>query len=312
MDYLSRQRVSGMHVTLSILRQLPTVRPVVLSKPAPWDTSTSTYNWMLTRSLELTFTAWKLQPFANDCGYDGPPFVWDEERRFQIRCELDAAYFHLYGIAREDVDYIMETFPIVKRKDEEKYNSDFRTKRMILEVYDATAEATKTGKVYQTLLDPPPADPRVAHKPKPPRAGQVQRGKVVAYLTLLLHAWKTPVTRYALEPSLIFMLNDKLRHAVLGQTSAAQIGPQTASGEIVKGLDVLLPALHTNGAIVLENIHGHRTIRLGTNAGSIDAAPQADLQRADEAVNATLMLGEDRAMTYLDAIGEARYDIVQA
>lgn len=33
------------------------------------------------------------------------------------RRELDAAYFHLYGIARDDVDYIMETFPIVKRKD---------------------------------------------------------------------------------------------------------------------------------------------------------------------------------------------------
>ena len=34
-----------------------------------------------------------------------------------MRAELDAAFFHLYGIEREDVDYIMETFPIVKRKD---------------------------------------------------------------------------------------------------------------------------------------------------------------------------------------------------
>ena len=28
--------------------------------------------------LELTYTAWDLQPFAQDCGYDGPPFRWDE------------------------------------------------------------------------------------------------------------------------------------------------------------------------------------------------------------------------------------------
>jgi len=29
-------------------------------------------------------------------GYPGHPFIWDDERRFEIRCELDALYFHLY------------------------------------------------------------------------------------------------------------------------------------------------------------------------------------------------------------------------
>ena len=33
-----------------------------------------------------------------------------------MRAELDAAFFHLYGIDRDDVDYIMETFPIVKKQ----------------------------------------------------------------------------------------------------------------------------------------------------------------------------------------------------
>ena len=72
-----------------------------------------------------------------------------------IRAELDAAFFHLYGIERDDVDYIMETFPIVKRKDEQRYGS-FRTKEFILEIYDAMTEAARTGKPYQTILDPPP------------------------------------------------------------------------------------------------------------------------------------------------------------
>ncbi len=49
----------------------------------------------------------------------------------------------------------METFPIVKRKDVQRYGS-FRTKELILEVYDAMAEATRTGHPYQTILDPPP------------------------------------------------------------------------------------------------------------------------------------------------------------
>jgi hypothetical protein len=104
------------------------------------------------------YTAYDLKGFAKDCGYCGPPFRWDAERRFLLRCELDAAYFHLYSIARDDVDYIMETFPIVKRKDEASF-VEYRTKRIILEVYDAMQRAFDTGELYRSLLDPPPADP---------------------------------------------------------------------------------------------------------------------------------------------------------
>jgi hypothetical protein len=84
------------------------------------------------------------------------------ERRFLLRCELDAAYFHLYSIERDDVDYIMETFPIVKRKDEKHYG-EYRTKRVILEIYDEIRRAMETGEPYRTRLEPPPADPAVAH-----------------------------------------------------------------------------------------------------------------------------------------------------
>ena len=71
-----------------------------------------------------------------------------------MRCELDAAYFHLYSIARDDVAYIMDTFPIVRRKDETAYG-EYRTKRVILEIYDAMARTMETGEPYRTLLDPP-------------------------------------------------------------------------------------------------------------------------------------------------------------
>ncbi|MDO9028138.1 MAG: hypothetical protein Q7U68_04670, partial [Candidatus Roizmanbacteria bacterium] len=67
---------------------------------------------------------------------------------------------------RNAVAYIMDTFPIVRRKDEEKYDGDYRTKGIILEIYDEMAEAIWTGTPYQTRLAPPPADPRVAHPPK--------------------------------------------------------------------------------------------------------------------------------------------------
>jgi hypothetical protein len=57
----------------------------------------------------------------------------------------------------------MDTFPIIRRRDEEKHNGDYRTKRVILEICDAMQESILTGQPYQTLLDPPPADPGLAH-----------------------------------------------------------------------------------------------------------------------------------------------------
>jgi hypothetical protein len=129
-------------------------------------------NWILKRGLELTYTAWDLRDFAKDCGYDGPPFIWDEERRFLMRCELDAAYFHLYGISTPDVDYIMDTFPIVKRKDQTKYGS-YRTKEQILEIYEKMSAAITNKKPYETVLDPPPAHSSVAHpKEQIPKTGK--------------------------------------------------------------------------------------------------------------------------------------------
>ncbi len=108
-DFIVRQKVGGTHLNFFYVKQFPALPPAAYTPPL--------LDFIVPRVLELTYTAWDLQPFAQDVGWDGPPFVWNEERRFLLRCELDALYFHLYGITRDDVDYIMETFPIVKRKD---------------------------------------------------------------------------------------------------------------------------------------------------------------------------------------------------
>jgi hypothetical protein len=168
LDFAARFKVGGTHLNFFIINQLPVLPPLTYTKPCSWagpPTPYSLLSWLLPRVLELTYTAWDLEPFATDCVYSGPPFRWDAERRFLLRCELDAAYFHLYGIARDAVDYIMETFPIVKRNDMRQYG-DFRTKLTILDIYDRMQQAMDSGKPYQTLLDLPPADPRVAHPPR--------------------------------------------------------------------------------------------------------------------------------------------------
>lgn len=145
----------------------------------------------------MVYTSDDFRVYAANCGYACDPFKFDEERRFIIRCEMDAAFFHLYlpsdltghwntlnrdenrsqkylldpisetakhfSTPRDAVDYIMDTFPIVKRKDEKTFG-EYRTKKTILEIYDAMAEAKKSGSAYQTRLDPPPGDERAAHK----------------------------------------------------------------------------------------------------------------------------------------------------
>jgi hypothetical protein len=201
-DFLTRNKMDGSHLSFFILKQLPTLPPSVYSTPCAWmNAAIHVEDWILQHVLELTYTAWDLEAFAQDCGWSGPPFRWDDARRFLLRCELDAAFFHLYlgpnsdwGMAngaagaespsspvprpsspallaafptpRDAASYIMDTFPIVKRKDEAKFNGDYRTKRTILEIYDALAEAMKTGTPYQTRLNPAPADASCRHPKK--------------------------------------------------------------------------------------------------------------------------------------------------
>lgn len=165
LDYIARQRIGGVHLNITACRQLPIVGPRTVS--GSWEC------FVRHRVLELVFSSLALESFASDCNYNGPPFHWDEKRRFLLRCELDAAFFHLYLGSKDEwqkepealtrafpsprhaVDYIMETFPIVKRKDEAAYGT-YRTKDTILELYDTLTESIRTGRPYQTRLDPPP------------------------------------------------------------------------------------------------------------------------------------------------------------
>ena len=97
--------------------------------------------------------------------------------RFEIRCELDALYFHLYLGTQSDwqtqgskellsylptprnaVEYIMETFPIVKLKDEKEFG-EYHTKIHILEIYDQMTHCLATNTEYRSTLNPPPSPP---------------------------------------------------------------------------------------------------------------------------------------------------------
>ncbi len=157
LDYVARSAVGGSNLNFFILKQLPLPHPRTFGEQCSWELSISLAEWLVPRVLELTYTSLEMEPFARDLGFFGSPLVWEDFRRFNLRAELDAAFFHLYGIKRDDVAYIMETFPIVKRKDIAAYGS-YRTKEAILEIYDEMRKSEQLGKPYQTRLDPPPAN----------------------------------------------------------------------------------------------------------------------------------------------------------
>ena len=71
-------------------------------------------------------------------GTTGPPFTWDEEERRHLRAHVDALYFHLYGLDRDDAEYVLSTFSIVRREDEAAFRS-YRTRDLVLAYMNALA-----------------------------------------------------------------------------------------------------------------------------------------------------------------------------
>lgn len=133
-DFCARQKLGGQNMTFGTVYQLPMISPTVMLGVTPWAPARRVDEWLKERVIRL-LSEWS-----------------DLRLRSQLLAELDAASFRLFGIGRQDVDYIMETFPIVKRKDIAAHGS-FRTKEMILEVFDAMQEAVDSGKPYVSPLE---------------------------------------------------------------------------------------------------------------------------------------------------------------
>jgi hypothetical protein len=107
------------HLNFFIVEQLPTLPPDTYDKPCPWESRSTLEQWIGERVLKLSCTAEDMLPLAEACEYTTGSFKaeyggrlnkWDEAERAEIMAELDAAYFHLYGIERDDAEYMLSTF----------------------------------------------------------------------------------------------------------------------------------------------------------------------------------------------------------
>ncbi len=139
-DFVARQKVQSTSMNWYIVEQLPMIRPEqfeqILGK-------TKIADFVRGEVLRLSYTAHDLVPFARDMGYDGTPFVWNEDDRRHRLARLDALFFYLYGLSRDDATYILDTFPIVREQDE-KAHGRYLTKELILAYMNAVAAGDST------------------------------------------------------------------------------------------------------------------------------------------------------------------------
>jgi hypothetical protein len=138
-DYSIRHKTGQPSLPLWCIQQIPI--------PAPESYTQEDIKFISDRVLELVYTAWDMQPFAQDMGYDGEPFIWDNQRRALLRAELDAYYAKLYGLTRDELRYILdpsdvygpdfpsETFRVLKNNETKKYG-EYRTQRLVLAAWD--------------------------------------------------------------------------------------------------------------------------------------------------------------------------------
>jgi hypothetical protein len=138
-DFCTRTKMNGVSLSYFLVKQLPVLPPSSYTQTA--------IDFIQPRVLELTYTSYDLKPWAEDLGYDGPPFIFDPERRSLLRAELDAFYAHLYGLNRDELRYILdpadvmgpdypsETFRVLKTNELRQFG-EYRTQRLVLEAWD--------------------------------------------------------------------------------------------------------------------------------------------------------------------------------
>jgi len=284
-DYASRQKIGGTHLTFGLLNQLPVIPPSEYAKQCHWDQSLTLVEWIKPRVLELAYTAWDLRPFAEDCGYAGDPFVWNDESRMQLRCELDAAFFHLYGINEADAEYIMETFPIVKARDIEAHGT-YRTKDTILRLYREFARSPLTS-------------------------AQIDMLKAMACVAAFVQAWKKRVETGILETGLVLMVNDALRKAYLTNTPIASRQSGRNHAKLLDWMPLAVSQMLSEDSLKIDPKSPEGLPFYLVGPSPFDLTNLGDyVKKAEEAVKVIKKIGEQKARTEVEECIDDLSDLV--
>jgi hypothetical protein len=146
LDYVARQKLQGTTLNLYIVEQLPVLPREAFALTIGRKTADA---MVREEVLHLTYTAHDMAGFARDQGYEGLPFAWDEVARQHARARLDALFFLLYGLDRDEADYVLSTFPIVREQDEAAFGH-YATRDLILGYMAAFAAGDTESRISST------------------------------------------------------------------------------------------------------------------------------------------------------------------
>ena len=263
LDYVARQKVGGTHLTYGFLKQFPVLQP------DSYDASRGEF--VVPRVLELTYTSTNLALWARDLGYNGPPFRWDPDRRALLRAELDAWFARAYGLTRDELHYVLdptevmgfdypsETFRVLKNNEEREFG-EYRTRRLVLEAWDALAE----GRPMPSSLSAPPRPARrvdgIASIP-PQTTPEVARALVAL---AMVRASSKPLSLFDLARAFAVRLNPK---SVIGAL------PSDLAGDVAAWARVA--GANTSASQTLEELVGNLIDRQALTWHLTTGAPRA-------------------------------------
>jgi hypothetical protein len=160
-DFVARHKIGGTHLNFFIAQQLPVLPPSAFSA---YD-----LEFIRSRVLELTYTSHTMKAWAEDLGYSGQPFGWEEDRRVQLRAELEVFFAQKYGLSEDELRYVLdpakvkgadypsESFRVLKEKENRLYG-EYRTERLVLETWKRTAAGAAPVSLPASVALPPLAD----------------------------------------------------------------------------------------------------------------------------------------------------------
>ncbi len=99
-DYFSRQKIGGLTMNFFIVKQLPVLPPESYRE--------KDIEFISQRVLKLTYSSLSMKEWAEDLGYSGDPIEFDEEERARLQAELDAYFARLYGLNRDELQFILD------------------------------------------------------------------------------------------------------------------------------------------------------------------------------------------------------------
>jgi hypothetical protein len=135
LDYVVRQKIGGVNLNFFLIEQFPIFAPDFYAQVCPWDRKKTLQKWISDRVLKLTCTSNDMKALAEAANLKPPVHKWNPAERLDLQAQLDAAFFLLYAIHREDTEYILSTFSGVRKQTEDMFDGSTTLER-ILKHYD--------------------------------------------------------------------------------------------------------------------------------------------------------------------------------